>query len=220
LGGLPKDRYYLYRSRWNAKDETLHVLPHWNWQGREGEITPVFVYTNYKSAELFVNGKSQGVQTKSSQSKLHRYRLMWNDVKYEPGTLKVVAYDDQGKAVAEKTVVTAGKPHHLKLEADRQTIAADGQDLSYVTVTIVDKKGNPCPTASTQLNFEVKGNGRYRAACNGDATSLELFHLPTMKAFNGKLVVLVQSTAQKGEMELTVSGEGLQKGKIVLNSVE
>jgi beta-galactosidase len=117
-------------------------------------------------------------------------------------------------------VVTAGKPHHLKLEADRQTIAADGQDLSYVTVTIVDKKGNPCPTASTQLNFEVKGNGRYRAACNGDATSLELFHLPTMKAFNGKLVVLVQSTAQKGEMELTVSGEGLQKGKIVLNSVE
>ncbi len=220
LAGLPKDRYYLYRSRWNTKDETLHVLPHWNWEGREGETTPVFVYTNYKSAELFVNGKSQGVQTKSNQSKLHRYRLMWNDVKYEPGTLKVVAYDDQGKAVAEKTVVTAGKPHHFKLEADRQTIVADGQDLSYVTVTIVDKKGKPCPTASHQLSFEVKGNGKYRAACTGDATSLEVFHRPTMKAFNGKLVVLVQSTGEKGSMELTVSGDGLQKGKLVLTSVE
>jgi beta-galactosidase len=215
---LPKDRYYLYRSRWNTQDATLHVLPHWNWEGREGQTTPVFVYTSYNSAELFINGKSQGIQKKSNQSKLNRYRLMWMDVKYEPGTLKVVAYDDAGKAVAEKTVVTAGKPHHIKLEADRKTITANGEDLCYVTATIVDKQGNPCPVASNRLNFSVKGNGTYRAACNGDATSLEIFHQPTMKAFSGKLVVLVQSTTQKGKIELTVSGEGLKKESIEINS--
>ena len=220
LAGLPKDRYYLYRSRWNTKDETLHILPHWNWEGRKGEITPVFVYTNYNSAELFLNGKSQGVQKKNGQSILNRYRLMWMDVKYEPGTLKVVAHDDQGKAVAEETVVTAGKPHHLKLEADRQTITANGDDLSYVTATVVDKNGNPCPTASNRLNFKVKGNGKYRAACNGDATSLELFHHPTMKVFNGKLVVLVQSSTQPGDIELTISGDGLKEGRMTLSSLK
>jgi beta-galactosidase len=220
LAGLPKDRYYLYRSRWNREDATLHVLPHWNWEGREGQTTPVFVYTNYYSAELFINGKSQGIQKKSIYSKLTRYRLMWMDVKYEPGTLKVVAYDYEGKAVAEKTVVTAGKPHHIKLEADRKTITANGEDLCYVTATIVDKQGNPCPVASNRLNFTVKGNGTYRAVCNGDATSLEVFHQPTMKAFNGKLVVLVQSSTQKGNIELTVTGDGLKKGSIVINAGE
>ncbi len=220
LAGLPKDRYYLYRSRWNTKDKTLHILPHWNWEGREGEVTPVFVYTSYNSAELFVNGKSQGIQKKSYESKLNRYRLMWMDVKYEPGTLKVVAYDDQGKAVAEKSIVTAGKPHHIVLEADQQVVLANGEDLSYVTATIVDKQGNPCPTASNRLTFEVKGQGKYRAACNGDATSLELFHEPSMKAFNGKLVVLVQSSTQKGDIELIVSGDKLRKGKIRIASVE
>ena len=218
LAGLPKDRYYLYRSRWNTRDATLHVLPHWNWEGREGQTTPVFVYTSYNSAELFINGKSQGIQKKSNQSKLNRYRLMWMDVKYEPGTLKVVAYDDAGKAVAEKIVGTAGKPHHIKLEADRKTITANGEDLCYVTAIIVDKQGNPCPVASNRLNFSVKGNGTYRAVCNGDATSLEIFHQPTMKAFSGKLVVLVQSTTQKGKIELTVSGEGLKKESIEINS--
>ena len=145
---------------------------------------------------------------------------MWMDVKYEPGTLKVVAYDDNGKAVAEKKMVTAGKPHHIKLEADRQTISANGVDLSYVTATIVDKQGNPCPTASNRLYFEVKGKGKYRAACNGDATSLEVFHEPTMKAFNGKLVILVQSTAIPGDIELMVSGDGLRKEKMKLASIE
>lgn len=220
LAGLPKDRYYLYRSRWNTKDETLHILPHWNWEGREGQTTPVFVYTNYSSAELFINGKSQGIQKKSNQTKLNRYRLMWMDVKYEPGTLKVVAYDENGKAVSEKTVVTAGKPHGIKLEADRQTIKANGEDLSFVTATIVDKNGNPCATASNKLVFEVKGNGSFRAVCNGDATSLELFHKPEMKAFSGKLVVLVQSSVQAGNIELTVSGEGLKKQVIAIQSTK
>ncbi|MDP4202467.1 MAG: DUF4982 domain-containing protein, partial [Bacteroidota bacterium] len=220
LAGLPKDRYYLYRSRWNTKDETLHILPHWNWPGYEAKNIPVFVYTNYNSAELFINGKSQGIQKKSNQSKLNRYRLMWMNVKYEPGTLKVVAYDDQGKPVAEKSIVTAGKPHHITLEADRKTITSDGEDLSFVTATIVDKQGNPCPTSDNRLNFTVTGNGKFRAVCNGDATSLEMFDKPTMKAFNGKLVILVQSTTNNGTIELKVSGQGLKDASITLNSLK
>ena len=214
LAGLPKDRYYLYRSRWNTKDETLHILPHWNWEGREGEVTPVFVYTSYESAELFVNGRSMGIQTKNKSTPTQRYRLMWMDVKYEPGTIKVVAYDANGNAVSEKETHTAGKPYQLVLEADRTVIDADGKDLAFVTVSVVDKNGIPCPTATNQLNFKVKGAGTYRAAANGDATSLEMFHLPTMKLFSGKLVVLLQSSHQPGDMQLTVTGKGLKKAKI------
>ncbi|WP_319500189.1 DUF4982 domain-containing protein [uncultured Draconibacterium sp.] len=218
LAGLPKDRYYLYRSRWNTKDETLHILPHWNWEGREGETTPVFVYTNYNSAELFVNGKSQGVQKKSKETLLNRNRLMWMDVKYEPGTVKVVAFDDDGNAVAEQEIHTAGSPHHLQLSADRDQISADGNDLSYITVSVVDKDGNFCPTATNQLNFKVSGTGKYKAVCNGDATSLEMFHLPTMKAFSGKLVVTVQSLEEAGEIQLEVSGEGLEPATISIQT--
>nr|WP_235982438.1 DUF4982 domain-containing protein [Gelidibacter maritimus] len=214
LAGLPKDRFYLYRSRWNINDDTLHMLPHWNWEGREGEVTPVFVYTSYNSAELFVNGKSMGIQTKNKSTPTQRYRLMWMDVKYEPGTIKVVAYDANGNAVAEKETHTAGKPYQLVLEADRTELKADGKDLAFVTVSVVDKNGIPCPTATNQLNFDVKGTGSYRAAANGDATSLEMFHLPTMKLFSGKLVVLVQSAEDAGEIVLTVSGKGLKTGKI------
>lgn len=219
LAGLPKDRYYLYRSRWNTEKPTLHVLPHWNWEGREGEITPVFVYTSYPKAELFINGKSQGIQTKSRESRLHRYRLMWNETRYEPGEVKVVAYDETGKAVAEKVVRTAGKPYAIRLEADRTQLTADGDDLSFVTATIVDRQGNECPTANLQLQFKVKGAGTFRAACNGDATSLEMFHLPTMKTFSGKLVVLVQSKQQTGEIMLEVSAKGLKKNTLKLFAV-
>ena len=218
LAGLPKDRFYLYRSRWNTKDETLHILPHWNWGGREGEVTPVFVYTNYDSAELFVNGKSMGIQTKNNETPQNRYRLMWMDVKYEPGTLKVVAFDNQGNKAAEKEIHTAGEPYQIILQPEVSVIKANGEDLAYVTVSVVDKNGNPCPTATNQLKFSVKGKGTYRAACNGDATSLEMFHLPTMKLFSGKLVVLVQSTNETGEITLMVTGKGLKKGKIILNS--
>ncbi|OYX82170.1 MAG: beta-galactosidase, partial [Flavobacteriales bacterium 32-34-25] len=201
LAGLPKDRFYLYRSRWNTEKETLHILPHWNWEGREGQETPVFVYTNYDSAELFVNGKSMGIQKKSNATPQNRYRLMWMDVKYEPGTVKVVAFDKDGKAVAEEEIHTAGKGYQIVLDADRKTIKADGKDLSYVTVSVVDKNGVPCPTLTNQLQFKVKGKGKYKAACNGDATSLEQFHLPTMKLFSGKLVVTVQSLKEAGNME-------------------
>nr|WP_242009157.1 beta-galactosidase GalB [Robertkochia solimangrovi] len=220
LAGLPKDRFYLYRSRWNKEEETLHILPHWNWEGREGETTPVFAYTSYQSAELFVNGKSQGIRKKNDSTHQTRYRLMWMDVKYEPGTLKVIAYDKNGKPAMEKEVTTAGKPYQIVLDPDRKTIKADGKDISFVTASVVDKNGIPCPTATHSLKFKVSGNGHYRAACNGDATSLELFHIPTMKLFSGKLVVLVQSEEEAGTMELKVSGKGLKSATVKINTVK
>ena len=219
LAGLPKDRFYLYRSRWNTNNETLHILPHWNWKGREGEITPVFVYTNYDSAELFVNGKSMGIQKKNHSTPQNRYRLMWMDIKYIPGSLKVIAYDENGNGVAEKEIKTAGKPYKIVLNPDRNIIKANGEDISFVTVSVVDKNGIPCPTATNQLKFKVTGHGTFRAVCNGDATSLELFHLPTMKLFSGKLVVLVQSKKEEGTITLKVSGKGLISEKIFLNSI-
>jgi len=218
LAGIPKDRYFLYRSRWNTEKPTLHLLPHWNWESREGQTTPVFVYTNYESAELFLNGKSLGVQKKNKATPQNRYRLMWMDVKYEPGTLKVVAYDQNGKAVAEETKTTAGKPYRIVLDPDRKQITADGKDISFVTATVVDKDGNPCPTANNRLDFEIKGEGIFKAVCNGDATSLEMFDKPTMKLFSGKLVILVQSTRRKGSMLLKVKGKSLISGTVEISA--
>lgn len=216
LAGLPKDRYYLYRSRWNTTDTTLHILPHWNWEGREGETTPVFVYTSFNSAELFLNGKSLGIQKKNTETPQNRYRLMWNNVKYEPGTLKIIAYNNNGTVAAKKEVHTAGKPYKIVLSPDRTTLNADGNDLCFVTVSVVDKNGYECPTATNSLDFKVSGEGSFRAACNGDATSLEQFHLPTMKLFSGKLVAIVQSTQNTGNIELTVSGKNLKSAKTTL----
>lgn len=233
LAGLPKDRYYLYRSHWNKEEETLHILPHWTWPGREGEVTPIFVYTNYPAAEVFINGKSQGKRTKdlsvtpenSADSastadfkRQQRYRLMWMDTKYEPGTVKVVAYNDKGEAVAEKEIHTAGKPDHIELVADRNEIKADGKDLSFVTVRVVDKDGNLCPDAQHLIKYSVKGAGTYRAGANGNPASLELFHLPQMKVFNGMMTAIVQSTDKPGEITLTATGKGLKSGRLVLMS--
>lgn len=216
LASIPKDRYYLYRSIWNRDEETLHILPHWNWEGYEGKPIPVFVYTNYPSAELFVNGKSYGRQTKNRQTVENRYRLMWHNVTYEPGEVKVIAYDADGKAVAEKNVYTAGKPHHIELQTDYTSLKADGKDLAYVTVRVVDKEGNLCPTDGRLLNFRVKGAGSYRASANGDPTCLDLFHLPQMHAFNGMLTVIVQAGETAGNLELQVSAKGLKTARLVL----
>jgi len=217
LAGLPKDRYWLYRSRWNTAAPTLHLLPHWSWPGHEGDTIPVFCYTSYPSAELFINGVSQGHRTKDPGSRLDRYRLRWMDAVYRPGEIKVVAYDAAGKAVAEEIVRTAGAPHHIELVPDRTTLtvdrAGDGEtpDLAFVTVRIVDKEGNLCPDADTQLQFKTSGTTAFKAVCNGDATSLETFTRPTMKAFHGQLVVVVQAGTQTGKGSLTVSGKGLKK---------
>ncbi|MCD0489504.1 DUF4982 domain-containing protein [Pedobacter sp. MC2016-14] len=218
LAGIPKDRFYLYRSNWNKEKPTLHVLPHWTFPGREGQVTPVFCYTSYPSAELFVNGKSMGRQVKNNSANMNRYRLMWNDVVYQPGLIKVVAYDENGKAVAEETVKTAGKPHHLVLRSDRNSLSADGNDLAYVTVKIVDAEGNLCPDADNILNFSVSGEGSYKVVANGDATSLELFHLPYMKAFKGMLVTTLQSSEKAGTITLKVSGKGLKTAVFSLKS--
>lgn len=205
---------------------TIHLLPHWTWPERVGEVTPVYCYTDYDEAELFVNGKSQGRIKKSlpptpsqgvgtenhegstDKNRLDRYRLRWNDVVYEPGELKVVVYDADGKAAGEKVVKTAGKPAKLVLDtwtqAEGSGLKADGEDLAFVTVSLTDKNGTLIPRAADQLRFEVSGAGTFRAVCNGDATSLEPFTKPTMKLFNGQLVVVVQAGHKKGTLTLKV----------------
>ena len=216
LAGLPKDRFWLYRSHWRTDVNTLHVLPHWTFPGREGEVTPVYCYTNAPSAELFVNGKSQGRIVKNPGTRLDRYRLRWNNVKYEPGELKVVAYNYDGSVMGEQTVRTAGEPARIVLEADRSSIAAKGEDLAFVKVSVVDKDGTPCPTATNKMKFEVTGTAKFRAACNGDATSLVAFNSTEMPLFSGELVVVVEGTKQ-GKATLSVSAEGLPKETLSIN---
>ena len=221
LAGLPKDRYYLYRARWNTAAPTLHLLPHWTWPGREGQTTPVFCYTSYPAAELFVNGQSQGRQIKHASGQPQtRYRLMWNEVKYAPGTLKVVAYDAQGRPAATEEVRTAGRPHHVRLVADRTRLSADGQDLAFVTARVEDAQGNLCPDAAGELRFAVSGNGRFRAVGNGDPTCLELFQEPHMHAFHGQLVAIVQAGDAAGRVQLTVTGKGLKGSTLQLMAVK
>jgi len=236
LAGLPKDRYWLYRSKWNTTEETIHLLPHWSFgKERRGEVTPVYCYTSYPTAELFVNGKSQGKRTHpqplplgrgaasakmateqeslpsrgdlEGSSRLDRYRLRWNEVKYEPGELRVVVYDADGNRAGEKVVKTAGKPKKLHLDAWTQaggTLKADGEDMAFITVSLTDAQGTLIPEAADALTFEVTGAGTFQAACNGDATSLEPFTQPTMQLFNGQLVVLVRSNGQQGQVTLKV----------------
>ena len=217
LAGLPKDRYYLYRSRWNTAAHTIHLLPHWTWPGREGELTPVYCYTDAPEAELFVNGKSQGRISKRQDSRLDRYRLRWNDVTYQPGELRVVAYNADGSVMGEQKVLTAGKPvalrmdvecpssDHTTFKADGATLKADGADLAFITVSLEDANGTFCPTLSDDITIEVTGEGVFEAACNGDATSLQSMRQPTMKLFSGKAVFVVRSTTQSGTIQVTAT---------------
>lgn len=226
LAGLPKDRYYLYRAVWNRNKPTLHLLPHWTWNGREGQVTPVFCYSSYPETELFVNGKSQGRRRKAgkevqgeaatgkaatpeeARQRAERYRMIWDNVVYEPGELKVVAYDEQGKAADSVSVYTAGKPHKLLLEPDKSTCGIPGANLVYITVTMLDEQGNPVPDADNELFFTVSGAGRFKAVCNGDPTSLESFTEPQMKLFHGKLVITLEGNNKKGNITLTVHDKG------------
>lgn len=218
LASIPKDRYYLYRSVWNRESPTLHILPHWNWEGREGEITPVFVYTSYPKAELFLNGKSLGVREKNGNSLLERYRLMWNEVRYEPGELTVVAYDGNGNEAARKSVRTAGEAAGIELIPSRTVLDADGKDLSYITVRIVDKDGNLCPADSRKVRFEVSGAGEFRAVANGDPTCLEMFHNPEMSAFGGMLTVIVRSGLNPGTVKITATAVGLESSTLKIRT--
>ena len=227
LASIPKDRYYLYRSQWNRTDETLHILPHWNWKGREGEVTPVFVYTSYPSAELFVNGVSQGTRTYAKadgqvpclgEKAMERFRLMWNDVVYQPGEIRVVAYDEDGNAAAEKTVRTAGKAAAIKLTPDRSILKANGEDLCYLNVSLTDKDGNPVPADSRLVQVKVSGAGSFKAIANGDPTCLESFQEPQMHLFSGQLTVLVQSGSEPGDITVEVSGKGVKKAVVKIRT--
>ena len=210
LASLPKDRYYLYRSQWNKADETLHVLPHWNWKGREGEVTPVMVYTSYPKAELFINGKSQGIREKNDSTLQTRYRLMWNETRYEAGELKVVAYDSEGKVAAEKVVKTAGKAHHLVVTANTDNLKADGDDLAYLTVQVADKDGNIVPTDSRRVKYAVSGAGSFEATANGDPTCILPFQNPEMDLFSGAATAIVRSGKEPGEITFTVRAKGVK----------
>lgn len=219
LASLPKDRYYLYRSQWNKDDATLHVLPHWNWKGREGEVTPVFVYTSYPKAELFINGKSRGVREKNDSTLQTRYRLMWNEIRYEPGELKVVAYDKDGNRAAEKIVKTAGKPHHLVVTSNTDKLAANGDDLAYLTVQVADKEGNIVPTDSRRVKFNVTGAGSFEATANGDPTCILPFQNAEMDLFSGAATAIVRSGSQPGEIKFTVSAKGVKPATYTIKVV-
>ena len=217
LASLPKDRYYLYRSVWNKKSPTLHILPHWNWKGREGEITPVFVYTSYPKAELFINGKSCGMREKNDSTLMNLYRLMWNEIKYEPGEVKVVAYDSNGYAAMEKTIKTTGKPHHLVASVNHNTLKADGEDLAYITVQVADKDGNIVPTDNRLVKFKVTGAGKFRATANGDPTCLYSFQGEEMPLFSGALTAIVQAANESGTIEFTATAKGVKPCKLLIN---
>jgi beta-galactosidase len=206
FAGMPKDIYYMYQARWTNKD-VLHVLPHWNWE--KGQNVPVHVFTSYNSAELFVNGISQGVRTKDPSKVYNRYRLVWDSVKYEPGNLKVIAFDEHGKACKEAVIETAGEPYKIIIVSDTVKVKANGKDLAYFEVQVVDKQGRLCPQASNKIHFEVEGNGKFRAASNGDATNLEAFHLQNRNCFYGKCVAIVQTSDKAGEIVLKASSEDL-----------
>lgn len=215
LAWLPKDRYWLYRAQWNEHEETLHMLPHWTWPGREGEITPVFVYTSYPKAELFVNGRSQGIREKAaSGNPVERYRLMWNEVRYEPGEIRVVAYDAEGRQAAEQIIHTAGKAHRLVATPNRTRLAATGDELLYVTVTVEDRNGNPVPTDTREVSFRVEGAGTFEATANGDPTCTMPFQEPRMKLFSGAATAIVRSARTSGTMKFTVSAPGVKSATV------
>jgi beta-galactosidase len=190
-----------------------HILPHWNWPERVGEVTPVHVYTSGDEAELFLNGKSLG---RKKKGKLE-YRLRWDDVKYEPGELKVVAYKN-GREWAKDSVVTAGPAAKLTLAADRKTINADGTDLSFVTARVLDAKGNPVPRANPLLKFSVAGPGGIVATDNGDPTDHTSFQSPSRPAFNGLGLAIVRANPGASQpIVLRVEAEGLKPAEVRLN---
>jgi len=214
LAGFKKDRFYIYQARWRPELPMAHILPHWNWPERMGQVTPVHVYTSGDEAELFLNGRSLGRKKREQ----YQYRLRWDDVKYEPGELRVVAYKD-GKRWAEDFMRTTGPAAKLLLNADRRTIRADGHDLSFVTVTVADMKGLLVPRSHNRIIFELSGPGEIVAVDNGDATSFESFQSKERKAYNGLCLVIVRTKrGQAGAIKLRAHSEGLAGAEIAIIS--
>lgn len=215
LVGIPKDRFYLYKSYWKPEETTIHILPHWNWPERAGQKVPVFVYTNGDSGELFVNGKSQGVKTKNprSNNSSERFRLIWNDVVYEPGEVKVVIYK-AGEKIGEATRSTTGAAERLRLTPDRKAISSEGDDLSYIMVEAIDKNGNPHPLADHQVDIKLKGDAELAGVGNGNPQSFEPFQAEFVKLFYGKAMIIIRSTGKKGSATISVSAKGLKSTEV------
>lgn len=215
LAGFPKDRFYLYQAHWRPNFPMAHIVPqNWNWPDRVGQITPVHIYTSGDEAELFLNGKSLGRKKK----KPYEYRIRWDDVVYEPGELKVVAYKN-GKVWATDTVKTTGPAAGLSMSADRNKISADGKDLSYITVKVTDGKGLVVPQADNTIHFEISGPGEIAATDNGDATDLTSFPSHERKAFNGLALVIVRSMPDEpGTITVYAKSDGLTEGKVSIRS--
>ncbi len=211
LVGIPKDRFYLYKSYWKPEETTLHILPHWNWPDRVGQEVPVFVYTNGDCAELFLNGESLGMKCKDprSDSSVERFRLMWRDVIYAPGELRAVAYRE-GVEIEEKVTKTVGEPARLRLQADRTALQAGGMDLSYVLVEAVDEEGHTVPLADHRLNIELEGEGVLAGAGNGNPRSFEPLQDEEVDLFFGKAMLIIRSGETPGTIRLSVHAEGLE----------
>ena len=233
LCGIPKDRFYLYQSQWTTTP-MVHLLPHWNWEGKEGEIIPVLSYTNAEEVELFVNGESFGRKRKGIDKTpipinfidweggrykgtyMSPYRLMW-EVPYQQGTLKVVAYNN-GKVVSQKSINTASKPAKIELIPDRSKLSADGEDISFITVRIVDENGNVCPTADNLVKFSISGAGSIAAVGNGDPATTAPFQSNQRKAFNGLCMLMVKSTEKDGNIIIKATSKGLEMKSLRLTT--
>jgi beta-galactosidase len=214
LAGFKKDRFYIYQARWRPDLPMAHILPHWNWPDRIGQVTPVHVYTSGDAAELFLNGKSLGRKTKGQ----YEYRLRWDDVKYEPGELRVVAYKN-GKEWARDVMKTAGTAAKLLIQADRAAFSADGKDLSFVTITVADKEDLLVPRSKNRIRLTVEGPGEIVATDNGDPTSFESFQSKERNAFNGLcLAIVAGKPGQAGTITLKAESEGLAGATIKLVS--
>lgn len=206
LAGFPKDVYYMYQSEWTNKT-VLHLFPHWNWE-KGKKVDVLAYYNNADEVELFLNGKSQGIKKKAGDD-LH---VSWR-VTYEPGTLKAVSRRN-GKEIMTKEIKTAGKPAKLILTADRNTIAADASDLSFVTVKVVDAEGNIVPKADNLVKFELMGGAKIVGVDNGNPISHEPFKANYRKAFNGLCLAVVQSDVKAGKVTLTATSDGLEKASV------
>ena len=213
LAGFKKDRFYLYQSRWKPDLPMAHILPHWNWPERKGEVTPVHVYTSGDEAELFLNGKSLGKKKKGQ----FEYRLIWDNVIYQPGELKVIVYKN-GEKWAEDKIVTTGQASQLSATADRPNVHADGSDLIFITVKVEDKNKLLVPRSSNLVNFSIEGPGKIVAVDNGDATSHDPFHASYRKAYNGMCLVIVKAEkGASGTFTVKAESKGLKGAELTIN---
>jgi beta-galactosidase len=214
LAGFPKDRFYIYQARWRPSLRMAHILPHWTWPERIGQVTPVHVYSSGDEAELFLNGRSLG---RRKRRKLE-YRFQWNEVVYEPGVLEVVVKKG-GKKWASAVMCTAGPAAKLTLMADRKVLRADGRDLGFLTTAVVDRKGTVVPRRHDLVRFEVTGPGAVVAVDNGDPTSFESFQATERKVFNGLALAVARTVAGKrGTVRVRAEAEGLTPAAITLNT--